>query len=112
MNIGLYTCLSMGIIFLFMGLLFLLLKEKAAMLISGFNTLPKETRKDYDQKKISKDQRNTFFLWAFVMAAGCIASYYISTYAAVPTFIIWLILFFKEVHLDTEKAFGKYKLKK
>ena len=28
-----------------------------------------------------------------------------------PAFIIWLVLFFKEVHFDTHKAFEKYLLK-
>lgn len=26
-------------------------------------------------------------------------------------FAVWLIVFFKDVHLDEEKAFGKYRLK-
>ena len=30
---------------------------------------------------------------------------------AIPAFIIWLVLFFKEVHFDTHKAFEKYLLK-
>ena len=27
---------------------------------------------------------------------------------AIPTYIIWVIVFFKSVHLDVEKAFEKY----
>jgi hypothetical protein len=25
--------------------------------------------------------------------------------------VVWLVVFFKDVHLDIEKAFGKYKIK-
>ena len=30
---------------------------------------------------------------------------------SIPAFIIWLVLFFKEVRFDTHKAFEKYLLK-
>lgn len=30
---------------------------------------------------------------------------------AIPAFLIWIILFFKEVRLDPHKAFEKYLLK-
>ena len=33
------------------------------------------------------------------------------TYMAIPTYIIWLVLFFREVHFDNHKAFKKYLLK-
>ena len=32
-------------------------------------------------------------------------------YMAIPTYIIWLVLFFREVHFDNHKAFKKYLLK-
>jgi len=31
--------------------------------------------------------------------------------AAIPTFIIWCFLFFKDTHMDPHKAFDKYLLK-
>ena len=43
------------------------------------------------------------------MGIGAILSYFISQYMGVIAFIVWLIMFFKDVHLDEEKAFGKYK---
>jgi hypothetical protein len=49
---------------LLFALLFTILKEKGAMLVSGFNTMPKEKRALYDTAKISKDQRNAFLIWA------------------------------------------------
>ena len=36
---------------------------------------------------------------------------FFSPYMAVPAFVIWLVLLFKEVHFDTYKAFEKYLVK-
>ena len=109
MNLGVYVCLFAGVLFLLLALLFTLLKGKAAMLISGFNTIPKEQRRHYDTEKMSKDQRNSFLLWSLIMLLGAGASYFFSASASYLAFVVWLIVFFKDVHLSEEKAFGKYK---
>jgi hypothetical protein len=92
-----------------LAIIFTLLKEKGAMLISGFNTIPKEEREIYDKVKICSDMRNSFVIWSGILLIGAILSYFINKYFAGFAFIIWLILFFKDVHIDTNKAFGKYK---
>ncbi|MFA9376051.1 MAG: DUF3784 domain-containing protein [Lachnotalea sp.] len=109
MNIGAISCLIMGSIFAIMWIIFLILKEKGSMLISGFNTLTKEEREKYDKARMSADQRNSFFIWMLVFTIGAIASYIRSQYISIITFAIWLFLFFKNVHMNTEKAFGKYR---
>lgn len=109
MNLGCYFCLLFGIIFLILGAIFAFLKEKGAMLISGFNTLPEREREKYDKAQMSRDTRNLFFLWSGIFLIGGALSYFVSTYCAVAAFVIWLVLFFREVHIDTEKAFGKYR---
>ncbi|MFA9379095.1 MAG: DUF3784 domain-containing protein [Lachnotalea sp.] len=109
MNIGALSCLIMGSLFAIMLIVFSILKEKASMLISGFNTLTKNERKKYDKVRMSADQRDSFFIWTVVFAIGAIASYIISQYISIVAFAIWLFLFFKDVHMDTEKAFGKYR---
>ena len=109
MNIGAVMCSLLGGLFLLMGALFAALKEKAAMLISGFNTLPREKRALYDTARMCRDQRNSFLLWAAVLAAGAALSLLISQLFAVAAFAVWLVLFFRDVHLDAEKAFGKYR---
>jgi hypothetical protein len=91
------------------ALLFTILKEKGAMLISGFNTMSKEERKLYDKAKMSKDQRNACIIWTIIWGIGAILSYCITQYIAIIALVIWLVVFFKNVHLDAEKAFGKYK---
>ena len=60
---------------------------------------------------ISRDIKNQCFTWAGIMLVGAVLSYFLTPYMAIPAFIIWLVLFFKEVHFDTHKAFEKYLLK-
>ncbi|MDI3537004.1 MAG: DUF3784 domain-containing protein [Eubacteriaceae bacterium] len=110
MNIGTTTCLMLAGLFLLIALIFALLKEKGAMLISGFNTLPKAERLKYDQVKMSKDMRNSFIIWATILAVGGLLSFFIHNYFAIISLIVWLFLFLKDVHFDPEKAFGKYRL--
>ena len=109
MNIGAVMCSLLGGLFLLMGALFAALKEKAAMLISGFNTLPREKRALYDTARMSRDQRNSFLLWAAVLAAGAALSRFVSQGFAIAAFAVWLVLFFRDVHFDAEKAFAKYR---
>ena len=106
MNIWGIICLILAVIFSILAAVFALLKEKGALLISGFNTLSKEEREKYDKKKI---MRNSLFIWAIILFLGAILSYYISKYCAIIAIIIWIVIFFKDVHIDSEKAFRKYK---
>ena len=110
MNEGTVLCLTLGGAFLLFGILFAVLKDKAAILISGFNSLPKEERSKYNQVAMSKDVSNNFFIWFAVFYLGAILSHFISSYIAIGAFIIWLVLFIKDLHLDNEKAFLKYRL--
>ncbi len=111
MNIGFYSCLALAVIFGIMTLIFKVLGKKATILIGGFNSLPKDQRELYDTEQMGKDQRNAMLLWTIIMTAGAVLSYLVSQYTAIAAFGIWLIVFFKDVHMDTEKAFGKYKIK-
>lgn len=109
MGLGFIMCGSLCLIFLLFAVLFTILKGKASILISGFNTIPKEKRELYDKEKLSEDQRNSFLTWALIQGLGALLSYFLSQYMAIVAFLMWLIVFFKDVHLDEEKAFGKYK---
>lgn len=110
MNTGFIVCGGACLLFLLFALIFTILKEKSAILISGFNTMPKEKRELYDKEKLSKDQRNAFLIWAVIQGTGAILAYSLSQYIAIVAFVIWLIVFFKDVHLDENKAFDKYKI--
>ena len=110
MNIGFYMCGILVIPFAAIGVLFAIFKEKAAAFVSGFNSLPKKEQTMYDRAHISRDVRNQCFVWAAIMLIGAALSYFISAYMAVPAFVIWLILFFRDVHLDAHKAFEKYRI--
>lgn len=109
MNIGFVACLVLAILFLIIGIVFALLKEKGAKYVSGFRTLNHSEK--YDKAYISLDMRNQCFTYALILFLGAIISYFISTLIAIPTYVLWGILFFKSVHLDAEKAFEKYLIK-
>ena len=106
MNIGFMACIVLSILFLIIGIMFALLKEKGAKYVSGFSTLNHPEK--YDKASISLDMRNQCFTYALILFLGAILSYFISNYIAIPTYIIWGIVFFKSVHLDAENAFEKY----
>ena len=97
--------------FVMIGVFFAIFKEKAAKFVSGFNSLPKGEQELYDKAHISRDIRNQCFTWVGIMLIGAVLSYFLTLYMAIPAFIIWLVLLFKEVHFDTHKAFEKYLLK-
>ena len=109
MNIGAIICLILAVFFGIISIIFALLKEKGAILISGFNTMSKEEQEKYDKKKMSIDMRNSLFLWSIILFLGAILAYFISKYCAIISIFIWLIIFFKDVHIDLEKAFEKYR---
>lgn len=109
MNIGFVACLVLAILFLIIGIVFALLKEKGAYFVSGFRTLNHPEK--YDKAYISLDMRNQCFTYALILFLGAILSYFISAIIAIPAYVIWVIVFFKSVHLDAEKAFEKYLIK-
>lgn len=84
-------------------------KRKRAYFVSGFRTLNHPEK--YDKAYISLDMRNQCFTYALILFLGAILSYFISAIIAIPTYVLWGILFFKSVHLDAEKAFEKYLIK-
>lgn len=109
MNIGCIVSSIGCLFFLMLALIFTLLKDRGAVLISGFNSLSEKERESYDKAKMSQDQRNLFLIWAVIWGIGAILSYLFTQYIAIIACIIWLIIFFRDVHFDEEKAFGKYK---
>ena len=108
--LGYYACMILAVCFWLIALFFALGKEKAANCLSGFSFLPEEERAKYDRKQMAKDSRNQFLLWGCIMLAGAAASRLISGYCVLGVCAIWLILFFRNVHLDLDKAYGKYRL--
>ena len=112
MNIAVIVCLVFVVIFTLIVGVFLMLGEKATIIISGFNLKSKDEKKQYDTKRMIKDYRNSMLIWTLIFLVGAIGSYYINQYCSIVAFVICLIIFFKDIHLDEEKAFGKYKIKK
>lgn len=106
-----YVCFIMAAFFAVLAAVFAFLKGRAAILISGFNDLTKEERKCYDTAKLAKDVRNFMLLLTLDMAIGAVLCHFVSQYFSAAAFLVFLILFFRNVHMDSDKAFGKYKIK-
>ena len=109
-HIATVSCIFMGLIMFFAALPFAFGKEKMARYVSGFNMFTPEEQKNYDCARISRDIRNLYFQLAILEFAGA-ALTLISQWLAIPVFLLWIIWFFKDVHLDRDKAFQKYRLK-
>ena len=108
MNAGIAACLIMFAVFIIFGTLFAVLKEKGVKLISGFNSLPKDEQEKYDKTRIVRDMRNQCFIWSGIMFTGAVLTFFLTTFLAIPTFAVWLVLFLKQVRFDVHKAFDKY----
>ena len=108
MNWGVHMCGFLSLWFIVFGLVFAIFKEKAILFIAGFNSLPAKKRQLYDQKAIVDDMKKQCYRYALVLLIGTIASYF-NVYLAIPTMIVFFIMFFKDVHLNANQAFEKYK---
>lgn len=106
MNIGFVACIILAVLFLIIGIVFALLKEKGAKYVSGFCTLNHPEK--YDKAYISRDMRNQCFIYFVILSIGAILSYSLSAYIAIAALLVWLIIFFHNFNLDAEKAFEKY----
>ena len=89
----------------------LILQNLLLLFKKSFNSFSKEEQALYNKAHISRDIRNQCFIWTAIMLAGALLSYVLTPYMAIPSYVIWLVLFFKEVHFDNHKAFEKYLLK-
>lgn len=110
MNIGFCMCGILVVPFAFIGILFAIYKERAARFVSGFNSLSQREQALYDKASISRDVRNQCFLWSAIMCGGAVLSL-VTPYMAIPAYVIWIVLFFRDFHFDPHKAFEKYLLK-
>lgn len=111
MNFGFWSCIILVPGFLIIGILFAAFKDKAARFVSGFNSLSEKEQEAYDKAAISRDIRNSCFIWTAVMLIGALGSLILTPYFAIIAYVVWAILFFKDVHIDTHKAFDKYRIK-
>lgn len=107
MNAGFFVCAISSLLFFIFAFVFTVLKGKAAIFISGFNTIPRQERQFYDTEKMSKEQRNMFVVWGFILGIGAIMCYFITEYIAVAVFVVWLIVVMKNVHLDEKRHLEK-----
>lgn len=111
MNMGFWMCVILVPNFLLIGLLFAMFKDKCAKFVSGFNSLSEKEQELYDKAAISRDIRNSCFIWTLIMLIGAFGSLFLTPYFAIIAYVVWGVLFFKDVHFDTHRAFDKYLIK-
>ena len=109
-NIGFCMCICLVPILWLVAALLAVLKEKGAWLMAGFNTLPAQEQERYDRRRIARDASRQFFYWGFLFLAGAGLCLCVSAYVAIPVYGVWIVLYFKNLHLTAEKAFEKYRL--
>ena len=111
MNVGFYMCIVLVPVFWLIAVLMFILKEKGAILLAGFNSLPEYEWERYDRKRIAQDVQRQYLGWGFLFLAGAGLCLLISGCVAIPVYGVWVIRFFKNGHLTAEKAFEKYRLR-
>ncbi len=110
MSIISIICNLLGLIFSVLYLIFLVLKEKGSILISGFNSFPKEKREQYDSYKLVEDTKKEFLKIAVVSFIGAVSSQLFHIVFGIIALIAITILFFRQVSFSPDKAFEKYKI--
>ena len=108
-HIATITCLLLGLVMCILGSIFAFGKANMARFVSGFNTFTEEEQQQYDRAHICRDIRNLYFQLALLLFAGALLTL-IRQWIAIPIFLLWIICFLKDVHLDRNNAFDKYKL--
>ncbi|WP_250673693.1 DUF3784 domain-containing protein (plasmid) [Paraclostridium ghonii] len=104
-----FSCLIMSLIFFIVAFIFFIFKNKSCILISGYNFIPKDQRKNYDETKLSKDFGTTFFKYGLIFFLGGIGCIMISSWCFWISFAIWLIYFLRNTSFSN-KIFDKYKI--
>lgn len=72
------------------SMIFFIFKEKSCILIAGYNFKSKDERKQYDEKRISKDFAFSNLKHSLIFLVGSIGCILISEWCFYISFIIWL----------------------
>ena len=105
------TLTACGVLFLVFAVIFAVKKEKACKLIGGFNFFTEAQQARYDRAAIARDYQKQFTVWAvgaFLFSPLCL---WLGWWAFGAAFVLFLFSLGKEMHIDAEKAFEKYKIK-
>ena len=86
--------LSMAIIFLIIGILFYKSNGKAAMLLSGYNTLAAKDRKSHEEEvEMCKDYGKRMMIMAVPFVVGAVVDFFKSGVGCYLAWAVWMILF-------------------
>lgn len=98
---GMYICGT--VVFLFAA------QGKGSDFYLWLQFLFQRKREKYDMDRMVKDQADSFALWTVVLFAGFILGLTVHAFCSAFLFVTWVLLFFKDVHLDADEAFEKYR---
>lgn len=104
-----YYSMIMAVFFFIISMIFFIFKEKSCILIAGYNFKSKDERKQYDEKRISKDFAFSNLKYSLIFLVGSIGCILISEWCFYISFIIWLLYFIKNCG-SVNKIFDKYKI--
>lgn len=103
-----YSMIMFGFFFI-ISMIFIIFKERSCILISGYNFKSKEERKQYDEKRISKDYGLNCLKYSLIFLIGAIGCIFISDWCFYISLIIWVLYFIKNCG-SVNKVFDKYKI--
>lgn len=108
-GIWLMAGITLCVIFAMLGGVFHHYRENACGLVLGYNYKTKEERTNYDEIRISRHYRNMFLFWAILFLIGALGSVCFGKVCFGVSCLIWLISFCRNIHIDEEKDFDKFK---
>lgn len=111
MEYGLWTAIGLMLFAIFgvIGGIFSYYGDKACRLVLGYNLKTEEERLGYDELKLSRHYRNMFLLWSALFLMEALASFCFGEVCFGIACLLWLISFCKNIHIDEEKDFNKFK---
>ena len=109
---GTAACAALGVLFCLLGLGFAAAGSKAALWVSGFNTLPPAERTGYDTARLSRDYARKFAGWGVLLLTGAGLGGWVSGWGSAGALALWAVWLFRSVHWDPERAFARYRLPK
>ena len=103
--------LLMAVLLYALFLVFAIKKEKAADLVSGFNSLTEAQKARYDKAAIARHYAAFMRLTAEFFLLGAALAHWLGFWAFVAAMAGLLGMCAKEMHVDWEKDFEKYRIK-
>ncbi|MGM9940572.1 MAG: DUF3784 domain-containing protein [Bulleidia sp.] len=104
-----FACLITACIFALIAYYFTILKGNAAVFLPGFLLFSEERRKQYDTDRMIREKRDVIAGWATTLLIGSLLGFLVHPFCSAFLFVMWLLIFFRDVNLEKEEAYEKYR---